>query len=326
MDDILIHGPSKDEKHNKYLIYAHQDSLIALYQINDYTFFSKMLDDIVLSIYDSIDINNIPDSFHIYCMFCLNNFEDKNIEFELQTDFIDIRNTITNIEFDDGLTVLKDDLKDPKSAKLYNQQKIIIDSHGCEPPENFLNIRIPKINGSDVNIYFAVQCGDINSAQDYGIYGYTLYLEPYENFDVVDDTVDEEYINKAHTNMYKSGDVIKDYIITGEEKKFTSFIGYCHEDKGYTINKIEGKDTMFLSTILERIENYINEKNIIGPYHIYCVFCLIKCDIDKGDLEKLRQTQEKNIKSNLHTTYKPSNSRDKSSSNTSTISGEKRKR
>jgi hypothetical protein len=314
MDDILIQGPSKDEKRNMYLIYAHQDEFIEIYEINEFRFFSKMLDEIIINIYSKINITNIPNSFHIYCMFCLNNFEDKNTEKKLKDYFIAIRNTIKNIDFDDGLTVLKDSLKDPKSAKLYNQQKIIIDSHGCEPPEDFLNIRIPQINGSDVNIYFAVQCGFVNSAKDYGVHGYTLYLEPYDDFNVVDDTEDEEYINKAHTNMYTTGDVIKDYIITGEGVNFTSFIGYCHQDKGYTINKIKDDDIILFSSILENINGYICSNNIPGPYHIYCVFCLAKCDDDE-DLKKLEELRQKqNKKSILYTTDKPSNSRDKSTS------------
>ena len=122
--------------------------------------------------------------------------------------------------------------------------------------------------------------------------------------------------------MYTSGDVIKDYILQGEDEHFTSFIGYCHEDNGDVVFRISIDKDILFSNVLVKILSYILKNNIPGPYHIYCIYCLDKCDTNEEDLEELRQIQLKNIKSKLYTTDKLSNSRDTSTN----ASGKKRVR
>lgn len=181
-----------------------------------------------------------------------------------------------------------DSIDDVVDEEVFGKVRFNISSHGTFLDSKHINyIRIPKINGFDVFVYFASLNGQLcSSVADC----FCSNTESYYDFKVAEDTEDSEYMGRVFTNKYKSGDIIRDYYLLNDDEELEreegAFIDFCNDNSRSILTKIKKTDTYYLSEVLIKIKKFIELNNIVGPFHIYCIFCLVNSILTKSQYDE----------------------------------------
>jgi hypothetical protein len=196
--------------------------------------------------------------------------------------------TETGDFFTEDIEINDDDvIEEDFGVKRFN-----IVSHGSFYNDKRIDyIRIPKIRGYDVFIFFhgldKEECSDYGDPHCYS-------NESYTDFKVAEDTEDINFKGRKYVNKYGSDNIIKDYHLSFDEDREYNFIDFC---QGTDIRKVKypNKKSFFLSEIIIKLKRFIETNNIDGPYYIYCFFCLVEYKPKRNDKYVLNYIESKKL-------------------------------